>query len=488
MPCLARTCVTRAKAAIKKSPVCYRSALWLYFRLFNLRITLLRALYWTVFNVRSPITVTAWRRTRLLDWLARRLGAPELLFLSAQMYQLGDEAFHRGRLKRALKSWNAAAEVQSLARARVANPWGTDALILTSMYWTKLIGHIALLDALLKLAWSDRLPARRPILFVRDDEVANPYLLRLLSHLVTVERMPDAHEDLHVTVAVHQQKLNILETKAGKRFLYEACYEAEAAWQTRAPLFAIPQRDAIECKAQLAQIGLLSDDWFVTLHVRGPRYWREGHRSTRNAGVANYVRAVQEIIARGGRVVWLGESGTDLPAELARHLINYADSALRSPMLDVFLCAACRFFIGTSSGISHVPGMFGVSAVFTNVSPPFSRPWRKGDLWIPRTLAEIKTGKPLPFLQALRVPLALLDTEDKLQRAGYRALDCEAEDIRQAAIQMCDQIDARLASQVRDEDFQAAVDHQFAKMGTHSFARLARSFCARQAALRVPAQ
>src|SRR5256885_8476241 len=62
--------------------------------------------------------------------------------------------------------------------------------------------------------------------------------------------------------------------------------------------------------------------------------------------------AVQEITRRGGWVVRLGDPTME-PFPPTPAVIDYAHSRLKSPATDVFLCGACRFFIGVASGRSE---------------------------------------------------------------------------------------------------------------------------------------
>ena len=111
------------------------------------------------------------------------------------------------------------------------------------------------------------------------------------------------------------------------------------------------------------------DAWFATLHVREGKFGE--HRIVepfRDADPTSYLDALTEVTNRTGRVVRIGDSSMSLLPKM-QNVFDYATSELKCQWMDVFLCAATRFMIGTSSGPATVSHAFGVPVAMTNYLP-----------------------------------------------------------------------------------------------------------------------
>lgn len=64
------------------------------------------------------------------------------------------------------------------------------------------------------------------------------------------------------------------------------------------------------------------------------------------------------------------EDGSMTPLPAMDRVVDYAHHPERSPELDLFLAARCRFFIGTSSGLALVATVFSRPVLYTNLHPP----------------------------------------------------------------------------------------------------------------------
>jgi putative glycosyltransferase (TIGR04372 family) len=208
----------------------------------------------------------------------------------------------------------------------------------------------------------------------------------------------------------------------------------------RAPLLELEREHAARGRAELAKLGLGSDDWYVALHVREAGYLGEGprsHRLHRNADVHTYLPAAREIVARGGWVIRMGDpTMTRLPAE--ERVVDYAHSPVRSDWMDVFLAASCRFFLGSSSGLFVVAWSFGRQCVLANWDSLASRPWSRQDLYIPKLWWLDADDRPLRLDELRRPPFSdgrFAETvwTQSLRDVGVRLVDSTPEEIRELA-------------------------------------------------------
>lgn len=355
----------------------------------------------------------------------------------SRLYSKGDAYFHEGNWRRALRKWVRSLHLQQKGALQLSTSPERDHVDLTYVYWTVAIGHIALLDSMVKLAELGLLPSSQLRLFINREGVANSAYLKLFSEFIQIRDYP-LDRDQQLRLRLREQRLNIIMTTLGPRFLYDACAMADIAWSAanRPPLLRLPAEFCEIAERSLLQLGWKRDHWFATLHVRGPRHRKDRPDITRNATLDNYTKAVDAVGQAGGQVVLLGEAGVKIPQALASRLVNYANSNRRNDVTDIFLCGACRFFIGTSSGVSHVPGTFGVPVLFTNVSPPFSRPWRPGDLWAPKLLWNDAESRYLTLLEMMTPPTNLLDTAARQRSHGLACVDNDEDDLALAVEDM----------------------------------------------------
>ena len=190
-------------------------------------------------------------------------------------------------------------------------------------------------------------------------------------------------------------------------------------------------------------MGVPRGSWFVCLHVREPGYhmqWHKKHPGTRNTHPYTYLKAIQEIVDRGGYVVRMDDkSMTPMPP--MEGLVDYAHCPEKSDFMDIFLCATCRFFMGTNSGLGLVPPLFGVPCAMTNWSPIGLRQRYPQDLFIPKLVYSIRRGGFLTFGEMFTSPAGWGQFSDYFKQNDLFVTDNTPHDLRDLAIEMIDTLD-----------------------------------------------
>ena len=153
-------------------------------------------------------------------------------------------------------------------------------------------------------------------------------------------------------------------------------------------------------------IGIQKDAWFVTLHVREGKFGEhQVVEPFRDADPTSYLDAVTAVTNRGGWVVRTGD-GSMSPLPKMQNVFDYATSELRCHWMDVFLFAAAKFMIGTSSGPATVSHAFGVPIAMTNYLPTATLYLSKLDLFIPKVLRSKTDGSMVSFSKPMSLPLS----------------------------------------------------------------------------------
>jgi putative glycosyltransferase (TIGR04372 family) len=259
-------------------------------------------------------------------------------------------------------------------------------------------------------------------------------------------------------------------------------YEVQARWGAGRPLLSLSSKDVDRGRAALAAMGIPDNAWYVCVHARGAGYSRvdEHFHSHRNVEIDSYVAAMQEIVARGGRCIRMGdptmEPLPDLPG-----VVDYARSPLRADWLDIFLCASCTLFLGCSSGLYVVASIFGRPTALANQTPldcaysPFPT-----DLAIPRMMLNAD-GSVMRMVDAFASGIASLRLTEQFQALGIGQMHNSSEEITQLAIEALDRQQGTVLDAPDDEQLQQRFRGYF-KNGAYCWppsSRISRDFLRR---------
>lgn len=287
---------------------------------------------------------------------------------------------------------------------------GLNTKFLFTADWGWGIGHISHLDQLVRLRELGLLSSERRVLVLSPEDGANKHYLNYWRRYL--EFMVVSKHEANVLRSVMQplaEKLTGFELTTGFATFYEAWNLAGDQWITekREPLLDLDPKDARRGEQLLKKWGIPDGAWFVALHVREFDAHTPNHNSLRaapNADIDTYMLGISAIIDRGGWVIRMGDSSmSELPSMPG--LVDYANSADKSEWMDVFLWAACKFFIGTSSGPLTVPASFGVPVLYTNCCGLGHSPALGRSLVLPKLFYSRSKQKLLTFREILASPL-----------------------------------------------------------------------------------
>jgi putative glycosyltransferase (TIGR04372 family) len=118
------------------------------------------------------------------------------------------------------------------------------------------------------------------------------------------------------------------------------------------------------------QLGLDPDLPIVCVHVREAGYSEvdDALHSYRNAGIEELGESIVWLTDQGYQVVRMGGSyGARVPSGIA--MTDYAHSTLKTDSADMALISSCDFFIGNTSGLHCLAGVFGKPVLGLNMTP-----------------------------------------------------------------------------------------------------------------------
>ncbi len=228
-------------------------------------------------------------------------------------------------------------------------------------------------------------------------------------------------------------------------------YDVYARWNDRPPLFALSPEDKAAADEYLRRAGVPADAWFVCLHAREGGYVTSDERlhSFRSIDIRSFDLAVEEIARRGGWCIRMGDASMR-PHRGHPRVIDYALSEDKSPRLDIALCALCRFFLGSASGLMNVAEIFGRPCIMTNTAPLGGcYSMAPADLALPQKL-RTRDGRALTFREIMADPCADFRLAEEFEARGLVNIPNSAEEIRDVVIEMFGRLDGTLI--YSDED------------------------------------
>ncbi len=296
------------------------------------------------------------------------------------------------------------------------------------------IGHLSLLDMLIKLQKLNLLSHEKRIVYFRRP-ASNPCYLHYWSDLIPVYYISqDDYNALDFFCKEIFEHLSCLKLRQGYSSLYSAWNVAQRSWEKKKlpALLCLKNKDRERGYQVFRKLSIPQDAWFVALHVR------EGDqrptRSNANAEVHSYLKAIKLITDRGGWVVRMGHPGM-APLPKIEKVIDYANSEYKSDWMDVFLWATCRFLIGTASGPLSVPPTFGKPVLYTNCPCIGINPYFKNSLMLPKLYYSNNENRYFSFSEIMDSGLGWT-VSTKFENIDCTIIDNTPDEIESSVIEM----------------------------------------------------
>jgi putative glycosyltransferase (TIGR04372 family) len=117
-------------------------------------------------------------------------------------------------------------------------------------------------------------------------------------------------------------------------------------------------------------------------------------------------------------------------------VLDYATLDWRDDVLDVFLMARPRFFLGTNSGPAWVAGSFGVPALLTNWTPIGVQSHYANSVTVPHLLWSNDMRRRLTFAEQLAEPFGFTESFRRLGQLGIAPIANSSDEIAEAVKEM----------------------------------------------------
>ena len=214
------------------------------------------------------------------------------------------------------------------------------------------------------------------------------------------------------------------------------------------PSLCFTKEEETQGRRFLDSLGIGPESWFVCLFARDKSYLRSvdqkkdwSYHDYRNAHIGSYLEACEYIVSCGGYVIRVGFPVEEPLITNSPRVIDYS-SEHRTDFLDVYLPSKCKFFLGTTSGMSDMPQLFDVPRIGTNYLPVCEKPMGKHCLYIPKIIRQRASGEPVPY----RVFLECETERDfydghRFKEMGFVVEDNSSRDILNITVEMNERLD-----------------------------------------------
>lgn len=151
----------------------------------------------------------------------------------------------------------------------------------------------------------------------------------------------------------------------------------DCAQQTSDPLLEFSSKENELGRRRCLELGLPDGEKFICFHVRDSAYLNKiaayqnwSYHDFRDASLENSVIALEKFCFKNKiYAIRMGSVTTHKVNSQCPYIIDYANSPFQSDFMDLYLSANCKFFVGSDSGLSMIPELFGKPMIYLNIAP-----------------------------------------------------------------------------------------------------------------------
>ena len=295
--------------------------------------------------------------------------------------------------------------------------------LVESLWFLNLIGELVDQSAYVKLMLRLNKMQQKPVLCVHQASIVNKAFLPYLSdcfEIITDQRDGAYLWSLSDFHPVTTTFFKYTDTQYGYTNRFSEVSHADLQSAQLSPhAFELKSETQEVAQPYLKNFGLHPNDDFVVLHLREEGYSStdESYHRFRNCNPHDYMAAIDWLLNSGLQVVRIGHPNmTPLPSR--RGLIDLTKHD-RPGEVDIYLCAAAKFYLGSSSGPMGISDHFGVPLAITASPYLVGRP-KTFNQYL--RLQNPKTQKVATFSEINEMGLKLNESSNVLQNLNLQPI------------------------------------------------------------------
>jgi putative glycosyltransferase (TIGR04372 family) len=250
--------------------------------------------------------------------------------------------------------------------------------------------------------------------------------------------------------------------------LYDEIFQASNLEKLQGNYFALDDKYINQTVEALQKIGLPRNSRFVTLHIRE----NFSVFDPRTQSGESYFRAIQQLNNRGIWVVRIGDLEMQRFPDFPKFidLVQQPDAGKK---FHPYLLSHCEFFVGTASGPSWAPRLFGKPSLITNINEIGTQMSRgpRGSIYLPKSYRRIN-GKRLSIREVFENGFAFASFDKyELKKLGYTLESNSEEEISLAVNEILETYQNATYATCETAEYVEVVRKEFRAVANGNFAR-----------------
>ena len=206
----------------------------------------------------------------------------------------------------------------------------------------------------------------------------------------------------------------------------------------------------------LENLGIPKSEQYICFHARDSEYldsvlktmdW--SYHDYRDSSIQNYIPAAEEMANRGYYAVRMGAKVKDRIASSHPRVIDYATNGNRSDFNDIYIGSNSRFFLCSDGGMSSIPEMFRIPAVYVNWTNILRiSSWVLNGLFIFKKFYLKNENRFMTFSEILNLDFGGWD------RLNLELVESTPEEIQAVTIEMDERMNGTWENTEEDEELQ----------------------------------
>ena len=228
------------------------------------------------------------------------------------------------------------------------------------------------------------------------------------------------------------------------------------------PNISFTNQEVAKGQAVLENLGIYNNEQYICFHARDSAYldsvlktkdW--SYHNYRDSNINNYLLAAEEMANRGYYAIRMGAVVKESIHSSNSRVIDYATNGQRTDFNDIYIGSHCRFFLCSDVGISVIPEMFRIPAVYVNWTPILRiSTWVLNGLFIFKKFYLKNENRYMSFLEIMNLEFGGIDTNERFAKLNIDLIENTPEEIRAVTIEMNERLDGTWQTTREDENLQ----------------------------------
>ena len=212
----------------------------------------------------------------------------------------------------------------------------------------------------------------------------------------------------------------------------------------------------------LESLGIPRDREYICLHSRDSAFldavcpqrdWK--YHDYRDSHIQNYVPAAEAMAKCGYYAIRMGAVVKDPIYSSNPKIIDYATNGQRTDFNDIYIASHCRFFLGSDGGLSIIPEMFRIPAVYVNWSLIlFISVWVIEGLFIFKKFYLKDQNRYMTFREIMNLEFGGRDTNEIFDKLDLELIENTPEEIHAVTVEMDERLNGTWQTTKEDEELQ----------------------------------